>query len=177
MFEPNLSIDVSLLAIILGSYATKSNRNLTLLLICLLFTHVLLTNEKEKDDLSVDETGNDENENENVNEDEEEDQRAASAASAVGAVGAASAASAASAVGAASAASAASAETAETAETAQSLVTVPQAYKSTVSAGVFDRQLSTPQTNLTSTVFPSTSVEANGKLASARGSFFKSLVS
>ena len=163
MFEPNISIDVSLLAIILGSYATKNNRNLTLLLICLLFAHVLLTNEKEEDDLSADETETEtetETENENDEEEgEEEDQKAVGAASAAGAVGA---------VGAVGSVSA---------ETAQNTVPVPQAYKSTVSAGVFDRQLSTPQTNLTSTVFPSTSVEANGKLASARGSFFKSLVS
>lgn len=47
----------------------------------------------------------------------------------------------------------------------------------TVSNGVFDRQLSTPQTNFTSSIFPNTSSEANGKLAEARGSFFKSLVS
>ncbi|CAM9214641.1 unnamed protein product [Ectocarpus sp. 4 AP-2014] len=50
-------------------------------------------------------------------------------------------------------------------------------FTTTVSSGVFNRQLSTTQANLTSTVFPSTSVEANGKLASARGFFFKSLVS
>lgn len=48
---------------------------------------------------------------------------------------------------------------------------------STVSNGVFGRQLSTPQTNLTSSIFPKTSLEANGKLADSRGSFFKSLVS
>ena len=47
----------------------------------------------------------------------------------------------------------------------------------TVSNGVFGRQLSTPQTNLTSSIFPKTSSEANGKLADSRGSFFKSLVS
>ncbi|CAN0401794.1 unnamed protein product, partial [Ectocarpus sp. 13 AM-2016] len=44
MFEPNLSIDVSLLAIILGLHATKNDRNLILVLICVLFAHVLLTN-------------------------------------------------------------------------------------------------------------------------------------
>lgn len=55
--------------------------------------------------------------------------------------------------------------------------TVANSFKTTLSSGVFDRQLSTPQTNLRSTVFPTTSVEANGKLASARDSFFKSLVS
>lgn len=45
MFEPNLSIDVSLLAIILGLYATKNDKNLVLILICCLFAHVLLTHD------------------------------------------------------------------------------------------------------------------------------------
>ena len=49
--------------------------------------------------------------------------------------------------------------------------------KSTVSSGVFGRQISTPQNMLTSTIFPQNSKDANGKLADARGSFFNSLVS
>lgn len=48
--------------------------------------------------------------------------------------------------------------------------------KSTVSSGVFDRQISTPQNMLTTSIFPNNSKEANGKLADARGSFFNSLV-
>lgn len=140
MFEPNLSIDVSLLAIILGLYATKNDRNLILVLICFLFAHVLLTNDDDDclvvEDVSVDERSS-------VQDFD--------------------------AVGVAAAAPVPVTETPQT-DTADS-------FKTTLSSGVFDRQLSTPQTNLTSTVFPATSVEANGKLASARDSFFKSLVS
>ena len=152
MFEPNLSIDVSLLAIILGLYATKNDRNLILVLICFLFAHVLLTNDDDcidDEDLSTDEKRSFYNDASTVvahDFDDVSDDVGVAAAAAPDVV-----------------------------ETPQTFAT--DSFKSTVSSGVFDRQLSTPQTNLTSTVFPATSVEANGKLASARGSFFKSLVS
>ncbi|CAM9101046.1 unnamed protein product [Ectocarpus sp. 4 AP-2014] len=147
MFEPNLSIDVSLLAIILGLYATKNDRNLILVLICALFAHVLLTN--DDDDLSA-----------GVLE------HARTAAAANDGAG----------LGAAVSDAAATAET-PTAVAENENAVATDGFKSTLSSGVFDRQLSTPQTKLTSTVFPSTSEEANGKLASARDSFFESLVS
>lgn len=51
MFEPNFSIGVRLLAIILGFCATKSDRNLISVLICVLFAHVVLTT--DNDDLNV----------------------------------------------------------------------------------------------------------------------------
>ncbi|CAN0560295.1 unnamed protein product [Ectocarpus sp. 12 AP-2014] len=147
MFEPNLSIDVSLLAIILGLYATKNDRNLILVLICVLFAHVLLTNDDDDDDLNVGAL-----------------EHASTAVATDGGLGAAVS------------DAVATAETPTTvADNENALAT--DGFKSTVSSGVFDRQLSTPQTNLTSTVFPSTSEEANGKLASARDSFFESLVS
>ena len=147
MFEPNLSIDVSLLAIILGLYATKNDRNLILVLICILFTHVLLTNDEDcaDDEDSMDERRSIDDDASTVVAHDSDD------------------------VGVAAAAPISAVETPQTFATDN--------FKTTVSSGVFDRQLSTPQTNLTSTVFPATSVEANGKLASARGSFFKSLVS
>lgn len=139
MFEPNFSIDISLLAIILGMYVTNKDRNLILLLVCLLFMHVLMTNEyvDTSEDVSV------------------EDYVDATAEEVCDApVGA----------------------------TAPVPVAVEadhpkDAFSTTVSASVFQRRLSTPQTKLTSTVFPATSTEANGKLASARDSFFKSVVS
>ncbi|CAN0402610.1 unnamed protein product [Ectocarpus sp. 12 AP-2014] len=144
MFEPNLSIDVSLLAIILGLHATKNDRNLILVLICVLFAHVLLTN--DDDDLNI-----------GVLE------HASTAVATGGGLGAAVS------------DAVATGETPTTVAENENAVAT-DGFQSTLSSGVFDRQLSTPQTNLTSTVFPSTSEEANGKLASARGSFFESLV-
>lgn len=154
MFEPNLSIDVSLLAIILGLYATKNDRNLILVLICLLFTHVLLTNDDDEcvdvvEDVSIHERQSAEDDESTIVTDDSD------------AVGVA--------------AMEPINEPPEPPKTPKSAVA--DSFKTTLSSGVFDRQLSTPQSNLTSTVFPATSAEANGKLASARGSFFKSLVS
>ena len=153
MFEPSLSFDVSLLAIILGLYVTKNDRNLILILICVLFGHVLLTGEDHQDgghfenllsdDTSINDKVDAKSESSFVATDE--------------------------ALGAATVAETSATPVPETHRTSS--------FQTTVSSGVFDRQLSTPQTNLTSTVFPATSIEANGKLASARGSFFKSLVS
>jgi hypothetical protein len=153
MIEPNFSIDVSLLAIILGLYATRNDRNLILILICVLFAHVSLTTNDTGfgDDSSI--------ERENAVADAETHGSVSIVADET--------------------------SQAETTDVRAGLGSAPahktngveDSFKTTVSSGVFDRQLSTPQTNLTDTIFPSTSVEANGKLASARGSFFKSLVS
>lgn len=146
-FEPNLSIDVSLLAIILGLYVTKNDRNLILLLLCCLFAHVSLTSESDDGDavgdgaLGVAADGLVDPDVGRIVADEDDDTVVVKGDSAA---------------------------------------VPPQCAdhsKTTLSSGVFDRQLSTPQTNLTSAVFPSTSEEANGKLASARGSFFEALVS
>lgn len=142
MFEPNLSIDVSLLAIILGLYAMKNDRNLVLVLICVLFAHVLLTNDDDGGAL-------------------EHVRIAAVTDDGLGS----------------SVRDAVAAAEAPTTAAENEKPVATDGFKSTLSSGVFDRQLSTPQTNLTSTVFPSTSEEANGKLASARHSFFESLVS
>jgi len=153
MFEPNISIDVSLLAIILGLYATKNDRNLILVLICFLFTHVLLTNDDDEcvdvvEDVSINKRRSAEVDESTIANDDSDD------------------------VGVAAAAPISITEPPKTPNSAAA-----DSFKTTLSSGVFDRQLSTPQSNLTSTVFPATSAEANGKLASARGSFFKSLVS
>lgn len=151
MFEPNLSIDVSLLAIILGLHVTKNDRNLVLVLICILFAHVLLTNEDERDDSAsslLEETSA-------VATTVADDNLGAAASDAAGIA----------------------TTDAPTLGTEPEKIVAADSFKTTLSSGVFDRQLSTPQTKLTSTVFPATSAEANGKLASARDSFFKSLVS
>lgn len=158
MFEPNLSIDISLLGIILGLYATKNDKNLILLLICVLFAHVLMTNDDDDNNfanLLADNVSEDDGSNDiNVVS------RPEDASLGVGA-----------------ATDAIDIDTNATSPLPVVGNDNTDNFKTTVSSGVFDRQLSTPQTNLTSTVFPATSIEANGKLASARGSFFKSLVS
>lgn len=151
-FEPNLAVDVSLLAIILGLYVTKNDRNLILLLMCCLFAHVSLTSDNNDDDDVVKAESESEPESEAEPEPEPEPNALGAAASGVGAI-------------------------VSVGDDATTLVQPPDHFKTTLSSGVFDRQLSTPQTNLTSTVFPATSIEANGKLASARGSFFEALVS
>ena len=156
MFEPSLSFDVSLLAIILGLYATRNDRNLILILICVLFGHVLLTGEDDEDGGHF----------ENLVADDSSSSGHVESESEGGVVATDEA------LGAPTANVDAEAKATSVPDTDRT-----DSFKTTVSSGVFDRQLSTPQTNLTSTVFPATSIEANGKLASARGSFFKSLVS
>lgn len=153
-FEPNLAVDVSLLAIILGLYVTKNDRNLILLLMCCLFAHVSLTSDNNDDEYVVEAEPEPEPkaEAEPDPEPEPEPDALGAAASGVGAI-------------------------VSDGDGATTPVQPPDHFKTTLSSGVFDRQLSTPQTNLTSTVFPATSIEANGKLASARGSFFEALVS
>ena len=161
MFEPNLSIDVSLLGIILGLHATKNDKNLILVLLCVLFAHILLTNDDDGEDgLAVSEQDGSKDEG-----DSEESRIENIVGIADNSLGAG-----------------ADESTIDNNTEATSPNPLPKnessdQFRTTVSYGVFDRQLSTPQTNFTSTVFPATSFEANGKLASARGSFFKSLVS
>ncbi|CAM9101195.1 unnamed protein product [Ectocarpus sp. 12 AP-2014] len=165
MFEPNLSIDVSLLAIILGLHAMKNDRNLILLLICILFAHVLLTSEDEWG------AGDDRLMSDGPTLEQTSD-ATSDAVAHDGLMGAA-----------APNADAAVTTTTTTTPAAATAVTetkntlATDGFQGTLSSGVFGRQLSTPQTNFTSTVLPATSAEANGKLASARGSFFESLVS
>lgn len=153
MFEPNISIDISLLAIILGLYATKKDKNLVLLFICCLFAHVLLTRDVEEEEEEK-EKGVEDGDEDGVEDDVEDD-----VVDHLGVV------------------------PATDSTVAENRVSLPppvahsDIFKTTVSSGVLERQLSTPQTKLTSTVFPASSAEANGKLASARDSFFNSLVS
>jgi len=154
MFEPNISIDVSLLAIILGLYTTNNDRNLILILICALFSHVLLTtfddNDRDTETITSFDDGVDAENSAMIDDNDDIETESPAPVTDFGAdVG--------------------SAPAPET--------RAADSFKTTVSSGVFDRQLSTPQTSLMDTVYPSTSTEANGKLASARGFFFKSLVS
>ena len=122
--KSNISIDVSLLAIVLAMYFTNQDDRMTLILMVALITHVLLTSGGDNEDLRHPYLG----------------------AQPVG---------------------------------AQPVGAQPSVdhVKTTVSSGVFERNISTPQTNFTSSIFPSTSQEANGKLADSRGSFFEALVS
>ncbi|CAM9090497.1 unnamed protein product [Ectocarpus sp. 12 AP-2014] len=150
VFEPNLSIDISLLAIILGLYVTKNDRNLILLLLCCLFAHVSLTNDDNDDGDVIEHSALGAAAGDSADPGDDQSGKAAAEEDAVVVVAD---------------------------ENAANTPRPPDHFKTTLSSGVFDRQLSTPQTNLTSTVFPSTSEEANGKLASARGSFFEALVS
>ncbi|CAM9105534.1 unnamed protein product [Ectocarpus sp. 8 AP-2014] len=152
MFEPNISIDVSLLAIILGLYATRNDKNLILVLICILFAHILLTD---------DDDGVVEHARTAAATDDDDDDLGAAVPDAVQPQPAAET----------------RTTVAENENTVTESAVATGGFKSTLSSGVFDRQMRTPQTNLTSTVFPATSEEANGKLASARDSFFDSLVS
>lgn len=140
---------MSLLAIILGLYVTRNDRNL-ILLMCCLFAHVSLTSENsdeyfetEADTLGAAKADYNDEDTEGEEEQEAEEETAVVAGG----------------------------------DAISHPPRPPDHFKTTLSSGVFDRQLNTPQTNLTSTVFPATSVEANGKLASARGSFFEALVS
>lgn len=165
MFEPNISIDISLLAIILGLYATKKDKNLVLMFICCLFVHVLLTRDAEDQAKGVEDGVEDGVDGDgdvdgdvDVKDDVRDDVRD-DLGNDLGVV------------------------PATDFTVAENQVSRPfpfkasDIFKTTVSSGVFERQLSTPQTKLTSTVFPASSAEANGRLASARDSFFKSLVS
>ncbi len=60
---------------------------------------------------------------------------------------------------------------------AEEILAPERRFDTTVSSGVFERNITTPQAQLTSSIFPTSSSEANGKLANARGSFFETLVS
>jgi len=124
----NISLDVSLLAIVLAMYFTKQDDRMILILMVALITHVLLTSGAN---------------------DYENHMYSHVGAQPVGAqpVGAQP-------VGAQPVG-------------AQPVGAQPPVdhVKTTVSSGVFERNISTPQTNFTSSIFPSTSQEANGKLA------------
>ena len=142
--KSNISIDVSLLAIVLAMYFTNQDDRMTLILMVALITHVLLTSGGDNEDLRHPYLG----------------------AQPVGAQPVGAQPVGAQPVGAQLVG-------------AQPVGAQPSVdhVKTTVSSGVFERNISTPQTNFTSSIFPSTSQEANGKLADSRGSFFEALVS
>jgi hypothetical protein len=141
----NISIDVSLLAIVLAMYFTKQDQRMILILVATLVTHVILTSSEDEDGYYGEDVGvllgNARTGPEIKGDDPEEPE-----------------------------------EPEEPGLPPNPLSSAEQ-FKTTVSSGVFDRNISTPQTHLTSSIFPKTSQEANGKLADARGSFFESLVS
>ena len=146
--EANLYIDVSLLAIALSMHITKRDRRIVLFVLVALFIHILLTSDGSPFNIL----------------DQEDEQEALGAPEDEGL---------------------------ENLPTLDEIIdhiepvvveeekgfTHEDFVKSTVSSGVFGRQISTPQNMLTSTIFPQNSKDANGKLADARGSFFNSLVS
>lgn len=133
----NISIDVSLLAIILAMYFTKQDDRMILILVATLVAHVLATSNDE----SFVELGMAGTPGTNTSGVHEKDAPPL------------------------------------TEPIDESPEPSAKHFKTTVSSGVFDRNISTPQTQMTSSIFPRSSQEANGKLADARASFFKSLVS
>ena len=142
----NISIDVSLLAIILSMYFTKQENNMILILIAILVTHVLITSDNDGYNDDSEQVQNQEvhlgTTNGNVEKMETPVEQVVKPTS-----------------------------------TKEKPFSPNDHFKTTVSSGVFNRNISTPQTQLTSSVFPRTSQDANGKLADSRGSFFESLVS
>jgi hypothetical protein len=150
----NLSIDVSILAVMLAMYITKQDDKMIIGLMLVLVSHLFITMDdhlyEDEDDIQIQNSFNVVDQDfQNVIEVEKlgvtEDETPVEQKKVI-------------------------------VEPVSTPVSFNQRSK-TVSNGVFSRQLSTPQTNLTSSIFPKSSSEANGKLADARGSFFKSLVS
>lgn len=151
----NLSIDVSILAVMLAMYITKQDDKMIIGLMLVLVSHLFITMDdhlyEDEDDVQIQNSFNvvGDQDFENIIEVEKlgvtEDETPVEQKKVI-------------------------------VEPVSTPVSLNQQSK-TVSNGVFSRQLSTPQTNLTSSIFPKSSSEANGKLADARGSFFKSLVS
>ena len=164
----NISIDVSLLAIALAMYFTKQDNRMILVLVAALVSHVIITSDFEgptnghsrrvylvgtgAEDLEdLDDSDDlDKSEDPEVEEEQEESTEVMED----------------------------SLDTDQGPEPIEEdFLTPKKQFKTTVSSGVFERTISTPQTQLTSAIFPSSSSEANGKLANARGSFFETLVS
>jgi hypothetical protein len=151
----NLSIDVSILAVMLAMYITKQDDKMIIGLMLVLVSHLFITMDdhlyEDEDDVQIQNSFNvvGDQDFQNIIEVEKlgvtEDETPVEQKKVI-------------------------------VEPVSTPVSLNQQSK-TVSNGVFSRQLSTPQTNLTSSIFPKSSSEANGKLADARGSFFKSLVS
>lgn len=154
----NISIDVSLLAIVLAMYFTKQDDRMILVLVAILVTHILMTSDEDYMGNYGGELGmGAEDEEESPSEEQPNEEPLLVSQK-------------------------------DSTPLEQEKETVPKEpfpkpftprehFKTTVSSGVFDRNISTPQTRTTSSIFPKTSEEANGKLANARGSFFESLVS
>lgn len=162
----NISIDVSLLAIVLAMYFTKQDNRMILVLVAALVSHVIITSDfDEHNDYSRDMyrvgAGGARSEDEEDIDDHEEQEESLDVTNVTEGP----------------------ASTEDTVETPalvnpeRDTITPRKQFKTTVSSGVFERTISTPQTQLTSAIFPSSSSEANGKLANARGSFFETLVS
>lgn len=152
--DGNLAIDVGLLAAMLGIYFTKKDDRIIIILMVILVSHMLITKD---DHLYEDEEINQIN---IVDDSFDEDENLGATTDGFSAEQVST-----------------TVEPATSTHPGISDTTSLKQRANTVSNGVFGRQLSTPQTNFTSSVFPRTSLEANGKLADARGSFFKSLVS
>ena len=153
----NISIDVSLLAIALAMYFTKQDNRMILLLIAALVSHVIITSDFQEDNdeysRQVYLVGAGAEDSENPGDPEiEEEQEGNVTEDPFG-------------------------TDQEPEPIGEDVLTPNRQFKTTVSSGVFERTISTPQTQLTSAIFPSSSSEANGKLANARGSFFETLVS
>lgn len=157
----NISIDVSLLAIVLAMYFTKQDNRMILVLVAALVSHVIITSE-------IDEHNDDSTQIYHVGAGTGGSDDQGGPVDVTGVTEDTSS----------------PGDTEETIthitperDTFLSTITPKKQFKTTVSSGVFERTISTPQTQLTSAIFPSSSSEANGKLANARGSFFETLVS
>lgn len=157
----NISIDVSLLAIALAMYFTKQDNRMILVLVAALVSHVIITSDFEgpTDGHSrrvylvgaVAEDSEDPDDSDDFDKSEDPDVEEVMEDSL---------------------------DRDQGPEPIEGeFLTPKKQFKTTVSSGVFERTISTPQTQLTSAIFPSSSSEANGKLANARGSFFETLVS
>lgn len=157
----NISIDVSLLAIVLAMYFTKQDNRMILVLVAALVSHVIITSDfDEHNDYPRNMyrvgAGVKGSEDEEHTEDQEEQEESLNVTDVTVDPDSQE-------------------DTVEKQE--RDTLTPKKQFKTTVSSGVFERKISTPQTQLTSAIFPSSSSEANGKLANARGSFFETLVS
>ena len=150
----NISIDVSLLAIVLAMYFTKQDNRMILVLVAVLVSHIIITSDFDEHDDDPRHmyrvgAGKEGSEDKGVSFDVTEGTEDSSVPE----------------------------NETETEIDTISPNNPKTQFKTTVSSGVFERTISTPQTQLTSAIFPSSSSEANGKLANARGSFFETLVS
>lgn len=161
----NISIDISLLAIVLAMYFTKQDNKMILVLVAALVSHVIITSDFQEHgrySRQVYLVGAGAEDSDDAEEDEEEQEQEGLEDVIDESL---------------DADPETETDTLENVLVEEAILTPMKQFKTTVSSGVFDRTISTPQTQLTSAIFPSSSSEANGKLANARGSFFETLVS